>query len=101
MAAPVDMIALTQLTLDENIQARQELSVGAIGEYSMLYAEEHDLGHLMVYHDGKRYWLADGFQRVHAARQALKTHLPAEIQPGTKRDALLSACEANKHGKQL
>ena len=49
--------------------------------------------------DGPTYWLADGFHRVLAARRAGLTEFPAEVQPGTARDALLFGISANSaHG---
>src|SRR4029450_5794189 len=59
-------------------------------------------GHdLVVFQDGRDSYLADGFHRVAAAKSIGLEELPAEIHVGTKREAMLYACGANKHGIPL
>jgi phage N-6-adenine-methyltransferase len=55
---------------------------------------------VIVYHDGARYWLADGFHRLNAAYRSGKfAEIPADIKAGTRRDAVLFAAGANaSHG---
>jgi hypothetical protein len=54
---------------------------------------------VVLFTDGQRYWLADGFHRVLAARQAGLSEFPAEVRAGTARDALLFSVSANgAHG---
>lgn len=49
--------------------------------------------------DGKDYWLFDGFHRVHAARQAGRKEIIANVHEGTRRDALYLSFGVNsKHG---
>ena len=49
--------------------------------------------------DGTDYWLADGFHRFWAAKEAGLTEIYEEIHPGTLRDAILFSLSANsKHG---
>lgn len=56
---------------------------------------------VVAFSDGTDTWLADGFQREAAARQAGADGLSADIRQGTKRDALLYACGANAdHGSR-
>jgi hypothetical protein len=90
---------LDELTLDAEIQPRETMASHVIAEYAALYREGHDLSAILVFFDGDVHWLADGFHRVCAARQAGLRRLPAEVRQGDKRDAMLYACEANKHGK--
>ena len=52
---------------------------------------------VIVFREGDDYWLADGFHRVAARRQAGIRHIEAEIREGTKRDAVLYAAGANAH----
>jgi hypothetical protein len=54
---------------------------------------------IIVYQHDSHAWVADGFHRVAAAQQAGLTALPAEVRPGTQREAMLCACSANQHGK--
>ena len=54
---------------------------------------------IVVFSDGQEYWLADGFHRVLAAREAGLEEIPAEVRSGGQRDALLFSISANsEHG---
>jgi hypothetical protein len=86
------------VSLDQEIQPRAGLSPQRIKEYAELYRDGHDLGRILIFRNGSDYWLVDGFHRWEAARQAQLEELPAEVRPGTKRDAMLAAAGANKHG---
>jgi hypothetical protein len=89
------------LRCDSDVQPRLALSDAHIREYAALLQEGHQLGTIVVFQDGSDYYLADGFHRVAAAKSIGLEELPAEIRIGTKRDAMLYACGANKHGKPL
>lgn len=50
---------------------------------------------------GDQLWLADGFHRLHAAKQAGLTQFQAIIETGTQRDAIQMSLGANaRHGKR-
>jgi hypothetical protein len=54
---------------------------------------------VVLFSDGGRYILADGFHRVLAAREAGLSEFPAEVCAGNERDALLYSISANAgHG---
>jgi hypothetical protein len=54
-----------------------------------------------VFHDGKEYWLSDGFHRVYAATNARFAEIDADVRKGTVRDAKLFSMSANaRHGKR-
>jgi hypothetical protein len=54
---------------------------------------------VVVFHDGKDYWLADGFHRRDAAIGAGLLEIEAEVKQGTQRDAILYSVGANAdHG---
>jgi protein gp37 len=92
-------IALDVLILDSDVQPRETMASATIKEYATLYMQEQALPPIVVFQDGTDYWLADGFHRVQAARQAWLTELPVDMRQGSKRDAILYACGCNKHGK--
>ena len=52
---------------------------------------------VVVFFDGVTNWLADGWHRLKAAKQAGLTEVEAEVRQGTERDALLWAVSANNH----
>ena len=89
------------LHCDADVQPRLALSEAHLREYAALLQEGHQLGTIVVFQDGLDYYLADGFHRVAAAKSIELEELPAAIRVGTKRDAMLYACGANKHGKPL
>jgi hypothetical protein len=52
-----------------------------------------------MFFDGVSFWLADGFHRYHAHRQAGAMEMVADIRTGTQRDAILFSVGANaSHG---
>src|SRR5215813_8125511 len=89
------------LRCDADVQPRLALSDAHIREYAALLQEGHELGTIVVFQGGRDSYLADGFHRVAAAKRIGVEALPAEIRIGTKREALLYACGANKHGQPL
>lgn len=107
-------LPLDQIRMDGGTQARAGLDNQTVAEYaeSWLTLSHRQNGFLempliIVYHDGKDYWLADGFHRVVAYRQFLDggsssaspKAIRAEVRQGTRRDAVLFACGANNtHG---
>jgi hypothetical protein len=53
----------------------------------------------VLFSDGQRYWLADGFHLVLAAREAGLSEFPADVRSGNERDALLYSVSCNAgHG---
>jgi len=55
-----------------------------------------------VFFDGKEYWLADGFHRLHATRKNGKVSIECNITNGLLREAILYSKTANnKHGKRF
>jgi hypothetical protein len=84
---------------DGGTQPRATTDQSTVTEYSEDMKSGIPFPPVVVYHDGKDYWLADGFHRVLAARVAGIREIEADVQMGTKRDALLYACGANAaHG---
>jgi hypothetical protein len=60
-----------------------------------------DFPPVILYHDGKDYWLGDGYHRVAAARKIERETIKAEVREGTARDAILCGVGANAtHGLQ-
>jgi transposase-like protein len=87
------------LILDADIQPRETMSSALIREYAELYRDGHTLAPITVFQEGQRYWVADGFHRVTAARQAGLSEIEVDLDVGTKREAICYSCGANMHGK--
>lgn len=93
------MIELSKVRIDGELQPRAELNQDTIAEYAEAYKSGANLPPVTLFFDGSSYWLADGFHRYNAARDAGRTTIYEEIIPGTLRDAILYSLSANsKHG---
>lgn len=92
-------LPLAHIHTDGGTQPRVTLDPAVIAEYADLMAGGVEFPPVIVFDDGQDAWLADGFHRVAAARQAGSVDILAEIRPGTRRDAVLYAVGANAtHG---
>ncbi len=93
-------LELTKIRLDGGTQPRAQLLIEVIDEY----AEQMRLGTkfppIVVFHDGKDYWLADGFHRVAASHKARPGEpIEAEVIQGTQSDAQWYSYGVNRsHG---
>lgn len=89
-----------RLSLEEiDIYSGTQTRVATNDEAVESYAEAMKLGSefppVIVYFDGAKYYLADGFHRYLAAKKIEEGNLPAEVREGTRGDALIHALGAN------
>lgn len=95
-------VPLTHITFDAGTQVRAALDTTLVAEYAQAMTDGDVFPPVVLFHDGNRYYLADGFHRVMAAQRNDLRDLPAEVRPGTQQDALWFALGANrKNGKRL
>jgi hypothetical protein len=93
-----DLLSLERIRT-EGTQVRVALSEIVIREYADALARGDEFPPIEVYYDETVHWLADGFHRLQAAKQAGRDSIAATIHPGGKREALLHALSANDtHG---
>lgn len=101
-AEQVEHVPLDSIRVDGGTQMRAGLNQETVAEYAAAMEEAGGWGTFPaaeVYHDGSAYWLADGFHRVAAAKEAGIEAIPAKIHSGDRRAAILHAAQANaKHG---
>lgn len=96
---PIVKLQLSQIEIDPSLQCREKQDVDTIAEYSAAYKAGAKIPPMVVFNDGKKRWLADGFHRHPAAKSAGLKTIAVEERKGTKRDALLFAVSANaEHG---
>ena len=86
---------LDQIRIDGDTQARVALDPAQVAQYAECLKEGDKFPAIIVFHDGSSYWLADGFHRYHAHRQAELADIFAEIKIGTVEEAQLFAFGAN------
>jgi hypothetical protein len=93
-----DLLSLERIRT-EGTQVRVALSEIAIREYADALARGDEFPPIEIYYDETVHWLADGFHRLQAAKQAGRDSIAATIHPGGQRAALLHALGANDtHG---
>lgn len=92
-------IELSKITADQSAQPRSNIEVGRVTEYTDDMDRGDKFPPLVVFQEGARYWLADGFHRYYAATNAGLKSVDCSVSPGTLRDAVLYSCGANaSHG---
>lgn len=92
-------IAIEKIKTDGGTQARAALNEDVVAEYAEAIIAGANMPPVTVFHDGKAYWLADGFHRFHAHRKARAIEIEADVIAGTKRDAKWFSLGANQaHG---
>lgn len=92
-------IALADLRLDGGTQPRAAIDYALVSDYAEQVRAGAIFPAVVVFYDGTDYWLADGFHRVKAAREAQLEAIVADVRQGTREDAVWFSCGANQaHG---
>jgi hypothetical protein len=95
----VKKLNLNAIRIDGGTQPRERISMEVVGDYAEAVKVGIEFPPVVVFHDGAEHWLADGFHRYHAHKQAGKVSIVADVRPGTLLDAKLCAVGANgAHG---
>ncbi len=96
----VKNIPIVVIKTDGGTQMR-DLCQETIDRYAEIMAEDpRQFPPVQVVHDGKNFWLWDGYHRLFAAKKAKLRTLPCSVVPGTQRDAFIKSLGANAdHGK--
>lgn len=93
------MLELETIRTDGGTQSRAALNSAVVEDYAQIIRDGTDFPPVVVFHDGKKYWLADGFHRLAAYRAAGAVEIEADVRQGDKRDAILFSVGANSaHG---
>jgi transposase-like protein len=93
------LIELSAIVADQKAQPRTSILVDKVAEYTEDMQRGDKFPPLVVFYDGAKYWLADGFHRYYAASGAEEKSLACDVHDGTLRDAILYSCGANSaHG---
>lgn len=95
----IQQIELDQIRIDGGTQPRKQVYEETVVNYTELLLEGTKMPPIVVFYDGKAYWLADGFHRYHAHKRAAYKTVECEVHTGTKRDAFIFSRGANaEHG---
>lgn len=94
-------IKLSKIQIDGGTQPREDIDEDLVSEYANAMQEGDPFPSVVIFNDGVKYWLADGFHRYHASNKVGYLEIDAEVKQGTKRDAILYSVSANStHGKR-
>jgi len=95
-------IKLADVAIDGGTQQREKINHDIVAEYCEAMKCGAKFPEIIVFFDGVQYWLADGFHRFHACRDAEMLDILADVRQGSRRDALLYSASANgTHGIRL
>ncbi|WP_421413199.1 ParB N-terminal domain-containing protein [Agrobacterium tumefaciens] len=96
---PANNIALASISIDGGTQSRASVDQGVVADYADAMRNGAIFPPIVLFHDGKSYWLADGFHRYHALNATGAQRVIADVRQGTRRDAILFSVGANaSHG---
>ena len=92
-------LKLDQIIIDQGTQIRVAIDQKTVGEYAEAIMHKEVLPPLVVFSDGIKYYLADGFHRYFAYKNTVTPEVEVEVHKGTLRNAIEYALGANsKHG---
>jgi len=91
----VKKLKLDEICIDGGTQTRAQINQDTIAEYAADMEAGHKFPDVVVFHDGKVYWLADGFHRVLAAERLTFKEINCDVRKGGKLDAIKYALSAN------
>lgn len=94
-------LSLKLLTIDTDVQPRRSINEKTVAEYAEAIENGAKFPPVVVFAEGTTNWLASGFHRYYAHEKADKRSIRCDVRQGTKRDAILFAMRANKHGLRL
>lgn len=96
----MNTLAIDLIRIDGGTQPRAHLNPETVTEYANAMADDGCVfPPVTVFYDGADYWLADGFHRVAASKEAGFADIDADVRQGTRRDAVLFSVGANAdHG---
>jgi len=95
----IKKIPIAKIIMDEATYPREKLNDEAVGDYGRMMKRGEKLPPIIVFQEGKDYFLADGRHRIEGAKNFGETEIQARVRKGTRRDAICFAVGANdKHG---
>lgn len=91
----IETIHLSALRAEAATQSRAKIDDSVHQEYAERMKAGDSFPPLIVFFDGKYYWVADGFHRIHGAKGAGLDRFPCDVRKGTQRDAIEFSLGAN------
>lgn len=92
----VQTILLANIRVDHDLQSRARMHFDQMQEFSRAMVEGAVFPPVDVFWDGRAYWLADGFHRHQATRNAGLKNIRATVHDGSRADAIVFSAGANQ-----
>lgn len=91
------ILSIDAINRDECLQMRDKITKAVVSEYRlMITGDDWPFEKpLVVFFDGQRHWLADGFHRIAACKLAERKTVNCDVKNGTLEDAQDYALQAN------
>lgn len=89
-------VRLDAIAFDAGTQIRESIKESVVTEYAERMTAGDEFPPVVLFHDGNRYYMADGFHRGLASQRNGLEDIPADVRVGTKTDALWFALGANR-----
>jgi len=94
-----EKLRISEIRMDGETQPRSQIDTVTVTEYAEAMERGDKFPPVSVIYDGDDYWLYDGFHRVRAAEKRGKFQIRAEVEQGTREDAVWESLASNKkHG---
>ncbi len=92
-------IPIQSIRRDGGTQPRAAINQAVAEEYAQEMKDGAVFPPVILFNDGKDFWIADGYHRLLASESIGLSEIAAEVRQGTRRDAVLFSCSANAtHG---
>lgn len=92
-------IFIKDIQIDSSLQNRVKMSDSVVSEYSAAMMEGQQFPPVVIFDDGVKKYLADGFHRLAASKAVGRDRIEADMRNGTRHDAFLFSLQANTtHG---
>lgn len=90
------LIDLQRIIIDPQVQLRERrIDNHTVSGYAEAITNGAQFPPVVVFDDGEKLWLGDGYHRVSAYRYLGRTEIEADIRAGNRQDAMVFTCTAN------
>lgn len=88
-------IELGQIQMDTSIQCRASINSETVTDYAECMTEGNEFPPVVLFGVNGKFWIADGWHRIMAAKQVGYTDIQADVMSGGRVEALKYALSAN------
>ncbi len=102
MKIKLEEIKIEDITTDAGTQSRLRIDREMVKDSTERMHEGDKFPHVVLFHYGSNYYLADGFHRLKAAMAVGKVNIASDVRSGNRDDALWFSIGANRtNGKRM